>query len=61
MKTNLKIETADYIGLIRNLANLIGQKLSPKEPSVEGIYQNLKFTLNLGGIVKPSLTIERLS
>ncbi len=61
MKTNLKIENQDYIGLIRNLADLIHQKLSPKEPSVEGIYQNLKFTLNIGGIVKPSFTIEKLS
>ncbi len=61
MKTNIKIESADYVDFIRNLGALIGKKLSVKEPSAEGIYQNFKFTLNTGGMVKPSFTIERLN
>ncbi len=60
MKSNIKIENADYSDLIRNFGVLIGRKLSIKEPSAEGVYQNFKFTLNIGGIVKPSFTIERL-
>lgn len=61
MKTNIKIESADYVDFIRNLGALIGKKLSVKEPSAEGIYQNFKFTLNTGGMVKPSFTIERVN
>ncbi len=61
MKTNIKIEGADYVDFIRNLGALIGKKLSAKEPSAEGIYQNFKFTLNTGGMVKPSFTIERVN
>ncbi|MBI4154823.1 hypothetical protein HY498_01915 [Candidatus Woesearchaeota archaeon] len=60
MKTNLKIEQADYVSFIRNLGDLIGVKLTLKEPSFEGTYQNFKFVLNIGGIVKPSFSIERI-
>jgi len=61
MKTNIKIESADYTDFIRNLGALISKKLSIKEPSAEGLYQNFKFTLNIGGIVNPSFTIERIN
>jgi len=60
MKTNLKIEQADYVSFIRSLGDLIGVKLTLKEPSVEGVYQNFKFVLNIGGMVRPSFSIERI-
>jgi hypothetical protein len=55
----LRIDQNDYQELINNFGALIGKKLTLKEPFAEGVFQNFKFILNLGGVVKSGFTIER--